>query len=84
MAREHLPVQLACRVLHVAESGHSALGMFSPVEYELRTPPVECSQATRLHSTRDSPLPPQKLGMSAGNESDSFPTRHWVADSSPT
>lgn len=24
MAREHLPVQLACRVLHVAESGYCA------------------------------------------------------------
>ncbi|WP_443050624.1 IS3 family transposase [Streptomyces sp. NBC_00286] len=40
---------------HNRQRRHSALGMLSPVEYELRTPPVARNQATRLHPTRDSP-----------------------------
>jgi transposase InsO family protein len=45
-------------IFHNRQRRHSALGMLSPVEYELRTPPAARNQSTRLHPTRDSPEPP--------------------------
>lgn len=45
-------------IFHNRQRRHSALGMLSPVEYELRTPPVARNRATRLHPTRNSPPPP--------------------------
>ncbi|MFD8924341.1 IS3 family transposase [Streptomyces mirabilis] len=45
-------------IFHNRQRRHSALGMVTPVEYELRPPPVARNQATRPHPTRDSPEPP--------------------------
>ncbi|MFE2491460.1 IS3 family transposase [Streptomyces mirabilis] len=45
-------------IFHNRQRRHSALGMLTPVKYELRPPPVARNQATRPHPTRDSPEPP--------------------------
>ncbi|MGC5567888.1 hypothetical protein ACPYPG_34300 [Streptomyces sp. FR-108] len=70
MAGEHLPVQLACRVLHVAESGYYAWHNRPPsnrlVKHARLTEAIvgihAASRGTygprRLHPTGDSPEPP--------------------------
>ncbi|OLZ59434.1 hypothetical protein AV521_45420 [Streptomyces sp. IMTB 2501] len=49
-------------IFHGRRRRHSALGMFSLVEYGLRAPPAARNQATRLHPTRGSPESPFEPG----------------------
>jgi putative transposase len=74
MAREHLPVQLACRVLHVAESGYYAWrdrppsnrlvkhAWLTEASWASTSPPAHVRHPPRARRARSGPAHPHSHG----------------------